>query len=90
MAQRVPFIVAELGQMQIRSMLHLYAALAEKERQLAPDRAIGPHPDRGIGSRLGQRVNDWTLPPSMLRMLPVDFRDPSVTKNRIPSAISSG
>jgi hypothetical protein len=32
MAQRVPFIVAELGRDADRFMPHLYAALAEKER----------------------------------------------------------
>ena len=31
MAQRVPFIVAELGPDVDRFMLHVYAALAEKE-----------------------------------------------------------
>jgi DNA invertase Pin-like site-specific DNA recombinase len=34
MAQRVHFIVAELGTDADPSMLHLYAALAEKERSL--------------------------------------------------------
>ena len=34
MAQRVPFIVAELGPDADPFMLHLYAALAEKERRL--------------------------------------------------------
>ena len=34
MAQRVPFIVAELGRDADPFMLHLYAALAEKERSL--------------------------------------------------------
>src|SRR3954467_7436193 len=34
MAQRVPFIVAELGADADPFMLHLYAALAEKERRL--------------------------------------------------------
>jgi len=38
MAQRVPFIVAELGADADPFMLHLYAALAEKERRL--DRRI--------------------------------------------------
>jgi hypothetical protein len=35
MAQRVPFIVAELGPDADPFKLHLYAALAEKERRLA-------------------------------------------------------
>ena len=38
MTQRVPFIVAELGKDADPFMLHLYAALAEKERRLISDR----------------------------------------------------
>ena len=38
MAQRVPFIVAELGRDVDSFMLHLYAALAEKERRLISER----------------------------------------------------
>lgn len=38
MAQRVPFVVAELGADADSFMLHLYAALAEKERQLISQR----------------------------------------------------
>jgi DNA invertase Pin-like site-specific DNA recombinase len=38
MAQRVPFIVAELGRDADPFMLHLYAALAEKERGLISER----------------------------------------------------
>jgi hypothetical protein len=38
MAQRVPFIVAELGVDADPFMLHLYAALAEKERRLIAER----------------------------------------------------
>src|SRR6202048_3970233 len=38
MAQRVPFIVAELGRDADPFMLHLYAALAEKERRLIAER----------------------------------------------------
>ena len=38
MAQRVPFIVAELGRDADPFMLHLYAALAEKERRLISQR----------------------------------------------------
>jgi DNA invertase Pin-like site-specific DNA recombinase len=37
-AQRVPFIVAELGADADPFMLHLYAALAEKERRLIGER----------------------------------------------------
>ena len=38
MAQRVPFMVAELGRDADPFMLHLYAALAEKERRLISER----------------------------------------------------
>ena len=38
MAQRVPFLVAELGADADPFMLHLYAALAEKERRLIAER----------------------------------------------------
>jgi DNA invertase Pin-like site-specific DNA recombinase len=38
MAQRVPFIVAELGRDADPFMMHLYAALAEKERRLISER----------------------------------------------------
>jgi len=38
MAQRVPFIVAQLGRDADPFMLHLYAALAEKERRLISER----------------------------------------------------
>jgi DNA invertase Pin-like site-specific DNA recombinase len=38
MAQRVPFIVAELGADADPFMLHLYAALAEKERRQISER----------------------------------------------------
>jgi DNA invertase Pin-like site-specific DNA recombinase len=38
MAQHVPFIVAELGRDADPFMLHLYAALAEKERRLISER----------------------------------------------------
>src|SRR5437773_3252341 len=46
MAQRVPFIVAELGVDADPFMLHLYAALAEKERRL-----IGERTGRAEGGR---------------------------------------
>ena len=42
MAQRVPFIVAELGRDADPFMLRLYAALAEKERRLISERTK-PH-----------------------------------------------
>ena len=58
MAQRVPFIVAELGRDADPFMLHLYAALAEKERRLISERtkaALAAR--RARGAKLGNRRN---------------------------------
>ena len=46
MAHRVPFVVAELGADADPFMLHIYAALAEKERALIADRTRRPWPPR--------------------------------------------
>jgi len=51
MAKRVPFVVSELGRDADPFMLHLYAALAEKERRLISDRtkaALGAAKARGV------------------------------------------
>jgi DNA invertase Pin-like site-specific DNA recombinase len=54
MAQRVPFIVAELGADADPFMLHLYAALAEKERHLIGERTRSALAQRKAqGARLG-------------------------------------
>jgi DNA invertase Pin-like site-specific DNA recombinase len=58
MAQRVPFIVAELGRDADPFMLHLYAALAEKERRLISERtkaALAVR--RASGGKLGNPSN---------------------------------
>jgi DNA invertase Pin-like site-specific DNA recombinase len=58
MAQRVPFIVAELGADADPFMLHLYAALAEKERRLIGERTRSALAARKAqGARLGNRTN---------------------------------
>jgi DNA invertase Pin-like site-specific DNA recombinase len=58
MAQRVPFIVAELGIDADPFMLHLYAALAEKERRLISDRTRNALAVRKAqGKQLGNRTN---------------------------------
>jgi DNA invertase Pin-like site-specific DNA recombinase len=58
MAQRVPFIVAELGADADPFMLHLYAALAEKERRLISERTRGALEARKRqGIRLGNPCN---------------------------------
>ncbi len=58
MAQRVPFIVAELGADADPFMLHLYAALAEKERRLISGRTKAALQARKAqGARLGNPRN---------------------------------
>ena len=51
MAQRIPFIVAELGADADPFMLHLYAALAEKERRLISERTRSVFAQRGLRAR---------------------------------------
>ena len=54
MAQRVPFLVSELGADADPFMLHLYAALAEKERRLIAERTKAALAARKAqGARLG-------------------------------------
>jgi DNA invertase Pin-like site-specific DNA recombinase len=58
MAQRVPFIVAELGLDADPFMLHLYAALAEKERSLISERTKAALAARkAAGAKLGNPRN---------------------------------
>jgi DNA invertase Pin-like site-specific DNA recombinase len=58
MAQRVAFIVAELGADADPFMLHIYAALAEKERSLIADRTRAAlAAKKAQGAVLGNRTN---------------------------------
>src|ERR1700694_668719 len=58
MAQRVPFIVAELGRDADPFVLHLYAALAEKERRLISERTTAAlQAKRASGAKLGNPTN---------------------------------
>src|SRR5437764_10718716 len=58
MAQRVPFIVAELGRDADPFMLHLYAALGEKERRLIAERTKAAlAAKRANGGKLGNPRN---------------------------------
>jgi DNA invertase Pin-like site-specific DNA recombinase len=58
MAQRVPFIVAELGRDADPFMLHLYAALAEKERHLISERTKAALAVRkALRTTLGNPIN---------------------------------
>ena len=61
MAQRVPFIVAELGVDADPFMLHLYGALAEKERRLIGERTRSALAARKArGAKLGNLRNAAT------------------------------
>lgn len=84
MAQKVPFMVAELGRDADPFMLHLYAALAEKERRLisertkaalAAKRASGArlgNPSTGVeAARLGRKVQVETADRFVRDMLPL-------------------
>ena len=58
MAQRVPFVVAELGRDADPFTLHLFAALAEKERRLISERTKAAlAAKKATGAKLGNRTN---------------------------------
>jgi DNA invertase Pin-like site-specific DNA recombinase len=58
MAQKVPFMVAELGRDADPFMLHLYAALAEKERRLISERTRAAlAAKKATGATLGNPSN---------------------------------
>lgn len=58
MAQRVPFIVSELGADADPFMLHIYAALAEKERGMIAERTRAAlAAKKAQGATLGNRTN---------------------------------
>src|SRR3954449_3566529 len=84
MAQRVPFIVAELGADADPFMLHLYAALAEKERRLIAERtrtalaakkatgaALGNPRNLGEAGTLGRRTQASEAERFAANVLPV-------------------
>src|SRR5690348_15554104 len=63
MAQRVPFIVAELGPDADPFMLHIYAALAEKERRLISARTKAAlAAAKARGRRLGRNGAERLAP----------------------------
>ena len=60
MAQRVPFIVTELGADAAPFMLHIYVALAEKERSMIADRTRAAlAAKKAQGAELGNRTCCW-------------------------------
>lgn len=63
MSQRVPFVVAELGADADPFMLHLYAALAEKERALISERTrVALAAAKAKGTKLGNPKLDDARP----------------------------
>jgi DNA invertase Pin-like site-specific DNA recombinase len=63
MSQKVPFIVAELGADADPFMLHLYAALAEKERRLISERTRAAlQASKARGKRLGRNGAERLAP----------------------------
>jgi DNA invertase Pin-like site-specific DNA recombinase len=58
MAHKVPFIVAELGADTDPFILHLFAALAEKERALISKRT---KEGLAVAKQRGQRLGGWTV-----------------------------
>ena len=84
MAQRVPFIVAELGRDADPFMLHLYAALAEKERRLISERtksalaakkasgaALGNSSNISHAGQIGRRAQQFEADRFATNVLPV-------------------
>jgi DNA invertase Pin-like site-specific DNA recombinase len=63
MSQRVPFIVAELGADADPFMLHIFAALAEKERRLISARTKAALAEaKARGARLGRHGAERLAP----------------------------
>jgi DNA invertase Pin-like site-specific DNA recombinase len=80
MAQRVPFIVTELGSDVDPFMLHIYAAVAEKERKTIAERTrlalqaakargqqLG-NPDLGAANKAAAAARDAEVQPILIEM----------------------
>ena len=99
MSKRVPFIVAQLGRNVDPFMLHIYAALAEKERAMISERtkdALAKAKQRGVklgNPNLGKMVTDATaardaiLRPILQEMWEMPLRDiaAELTARNIPT-----
>jgi DNA invertase Pin-like site-specific DNA recombinase len=99
MSKRVPFIVAQLGRNVDPFMLHIYAALAEKERAMISERtrdALAKARQRGVklgNPNLGRMVTEATaardaiLKPILQEMWEMPLRDiaAELTARNIPT-----
>ena len=87
MANRVPFLVAEMGPNVDPFMLHIYAALAEKERAMISERTkVALRAAKGRGVQLGNpnvgkmntdaaAARDAVLQPILQEMWEMPYRD---------------
>ena len=99
MSKRVPFIVAQLGRNVDPFMLHIYAALAEKERAMISERtrdALAKAKQRGVklgNPNVGKTVTEATaardavLKPILQEMWEMPYRDiaQELTNRNIPT-----
>jgi DNA invertase Pin-like site-specific DNA recombinase len=99
MSKRVPFIVAQLGRNVDPFMLHIYAALAEKERAMISERtrdALAKAKQRGVklgNPNVGKMVTEATaardafLKPILQEMWEMPYRDiaQELTNRNIPT-----
>jgi DNA invertase Pin-like site-specific DNA recombinase len=99
MSKRVPFIVAQLGRNVDPFMLHIYAALAEKERAMISERtkeALAKAKQRGVklgNPNVGKMVTEATaardaiLKPILQEMWEMPLRDiaAELTARNIPT-----
>ena len=67
MAHKVPFIVTELGADVDPFVLHLFAALAQKERQLISKRT---KEGLAVAKQRGKKLGGWTAGRSAARRKP--------------------
>src|SRR5262249_56834923 len=87
MTQRVPFIVAALGRNVDPFMLHIYAALAEKERALISERtkvALQAAKERGVklgnqaqadANKAAAAARDASLKATLLELAAKSYRE---------------
>jgi DNA invertase Pin-like site-specific DNA recombinase len=103
MAQRVPFIVTELGADTDPFMLHIYAALAEKERRMISERAraglaaarkrgvkLGGLNAKGIAERQAARERAEQLRPLFAELAGLSARKAAAELNRRSVATPAG